>query len=212
MLTSPVSHLDGVTKRVSKLLAWTALLVAVCAACGNSSDDKTVVPSTDGRLTKAEYITHGDANCAQALENTDPKQLPEPKTDTPDEWIRYLEARLRVEAPLDAEFKALRAPLADKEVADALNRDLDQTRAKAQEALTAAKAGTPGAFMTCWLRPMSSTTTSPAGRSSTASRSARRWNRSARGPDSLRLEGPIATEMHALRTSTHGERRSCGRR
>ena len=69
------------------------------------------------------------------------KQIPEPKTDTPDEWIRYLEARLRVEAPLDAEFKALRAPLADKEVADELNRDLDQTRAKAQEALTAAKAG-----------------------------------------------------------------------
>ena len=117
------------------------LAIAAYTACGNSGDGKTSGTTPDGRLTKSEYIEQGDVNCAQALERTDPKRIPEPRSDTPDEWIRYLESRQRVVAPLDAEFKALKAPLGDTEVADQLNKDLDAMSAEVQEALAAAKSG-----------------------------------------------------------------------
>lgn len=133
-------HIDLTKERMPKLLLVTILAVAAFTACGTTSEDKTEGTPPDDRLTKSEYIRHGDANCAQALEKTDPAVIPEPRADTPPEWTRYLETRLRVEAPLDAQFKALKAPLADKEVADQLNRDVDAISAKAQEALAAARA------------------------------------------------------------------------
>lgn len=118
-----------------------ALTVAsLGAACADGGGQKTSPTTPDGRLTKAEYIKQGDSICAQQLDKTS-EHIPEPKADSPAEWVRYLEARQALDKPFDEQLKALRPPLGDKDVADQLSRDVVAMSAKADEALAAARAG-----------------------------------------------------------------------
>ncbi len=112
------------------------LVVAFAGGCG---DDDEGASTSDGPLTREEYIAAGDALCRGFIEDTEALQEPEPETR--EELAAFLGEALALGEEVSAGFAAMEPPADAAEVHQALRSSLDESIPHVRAAQEAVEAG-----------------------------------------------------------------------
>lgn len=126
--------------RLSLATTATALVLLSVAACGG--DTTSTTPETDTEvavttLSKADFITQGDAICAQLVADTVAVTPPADEAD----FGRFVGDVLALATATSTSFSALAAPEDGQALQTELVSALDTATATAEGAITAAEAG-----------------------------------------------------------------------
>ncbi len=108
------------------------------AACGGNGEDTTTTTVAPDVVIKQDYITQGDAICAEIDQKVDGIATPAPNAP-PAEALRFSEQLLAASKPGFDRFKGLNAPATDRVTVDQLNSYLDQIVVKLNEEIAAAR-------------------------------------------------------------------------
>ena len=123
--------------RTSLATSVTALTLLALAACGGSSTSTTSDEAVSDVLSKADFISQGDAICAQLTTDTDAVAPPADDSD----FGRYIGEVLALASQTGVDFAALSAPEDGVEVQAEMLAALDASISSGEGAIDAAAAG-----------------------------------------------------------------------